>query len=212
MDFKNKSIKSTIEDMDKGVVKIMVNSFNVKDAHKEISQKGSFKKTIKEQLDSIKHLYNHFEFIGLPLEMYENEKGLVVVSKLNIQNPRPQEIYNDYKFFAENGKSLQHSVAVRAEKYTVKEDSLLVHEWKMREYSTVLWGANPNTPQISVKSDDNDSNIDREFMQKYLKELLNAEFTEGRLKSIQSVLDGLESQKPSIDTFDASEIISKIKL
>ena len=58
----------------------------------------------------------------------------------------------DYKLFAENGRTLEHSIGVKA----IKRDSIdpcKVLEWRMMEYSTLTsWGSNPQTFLVNIKS------------------------------------------------------------
>jgi len=148
-----------IKDIDKtkGVVTIYINAFGNEDTDGDISMPGSFKKTFKDGIKRFKHLLNHDldKFIGLPIEMYEDEKGAIAISKLNIDedNPLARTVFSNYKFAAEMGRTLEHSIRVRAIKRDTADERKVL-EWKLIiEYSTLYgWGSNPQTPLIDIKS------------------------------------------------------------
>jgi len=149
------TIEKEIKDVDekKGIVTMYVNAYDNEDSDGDISVKGSFKKTIKENFDRIKHLLNHNtqQLLGLPLEMLEDDFGLLVTSQMNLKKQLVKDVFEDYRLFAEHNRTLEHSIRVQA----VKRDSTdekKVLEWKMWEYSTLYgWGANPETPLVNIK-------------------------------------------------------------
>lgn len=148
-----------IKDIDnqKGVVSMYVNAFGNVDSDNDISEKGSFTKTIKENGKRVKHFLNHSweKLIGVPLEMKEDDNGLLVRSQLNMKSQLAQEVFEFYKMYAEQGMSLEHSVGLDAIKYESDQKTGIrtVKEWKLWEYSTLYsWGANQNTPMIDIKN------------------------------------------------------------
>ena len=117
MNCKKLDIKSSIEDVDeKGIVKIRVSAFGNVDSYGDVMDKKAFNKTIADFKSSgktrIKHLKNHSwnQAIGVPLEMVASEKGLDIVSKINIDKQIGAETFSDYKFYAENGQTLEHRI------------------------------------------------------------------------------------------------------
>lgn len=60
-------------------------TFGNVDRHNDIIHKGAFESSIKNKLPKgeIKVLYQHFDPIGMPLEMYEDENGLFVRGKVS---------------------------------------------------------------------------------------------------------------------------------
>ena len=152
--FKNFEYQIKSLDEPKGIVQMYVNAFNNKDADGDISAPGSFKKTIKENFNRIKHLLNHdtWQLLGLPLEMKEDDFGLLVTSQMNIKKQLVKDVFEDYKLFADHNRSLEHSIRVEALKRD-PEDEAIVKEWRLWEYSTLYsWGANAKTPMVSIKS------------------------------------------------------------
>ena len=116
-----------------------------------------------------------------------------------------RDVFEDYRLYAEHGKTLEHSVRV----YPVKrssEDNRRVIEWKLWEYSTLYgWGANPETPLIDIKSMD-EINI-TELMADLELMLTNGNYSDTRGKQIEqkfaelkSLIDPSNTQKDPSNT------------
>jgi HK97 family phage prohead protease len=160
----NKDFGSQVKDIDqaKGIVTVYINAFDNEDTDGDISAPGSFKRTFKHMAHRIKHLLNHdiYKLIGVPLKLWEDQIGAIARSQLNMNKELGRDVFEDYKLYAEHGKSLEHSVRVypvnSVRVYPVKRDTdnnQIVLEWKMWEYSTLYgWGANEETPLIDLKS------------------------------------------------------------
>lgn len=210
--WQKKNTRSNIIDVEekKGIVKVIVNSFDVEDDQEDISLKGSFTKTIKENFNDIFWYVNHDETMmpGITLELYEEKSGLVAVGQANLKKDLGRDTFSDYLLFAENGRSLQHSIAVKAIKRDTN-DCKKVLEWKMREWSTLTQkGSNPITPVLSLKS-----STEEEI--KILRQALKLDYTDKRLEEIESQLKAAElklteeKNKGFISEFD--KIINKYK-
>jgi HK97 family phage prohead protease len=151
----NKDFGAAVKDIDqaKGIVTVYINAFDNEDTDGDISAPGSFKRTFKHMAHRIKHLLNHdiYKLVGVPLKLWEDQIGAIARSQLNMNKELGRDVFEDYKLYAEHGKSLEHSVRV----YPVKRDTdnnQIVLEWKMWEYSTLYgWGANEETPLIDLK-------------------------------------------------------------
>jgi len=153
---KNIDIIKEIKDIDekKGIVTMYVNAFDNEDSDGDISVKGSFKKTIKENFKRLRHLLNHEKLLllGLPLEMIEDDFGLLVISQMSMEKILAKDVFADYKLFAEHNRTLEHSIRVTGIKRDPKDEKRVL-EWKLWEYSTLYcWGANEETPMIGLKS------------------------------------------------------------
>lgn len=159
-----KSSEAVIKDLDsnKGIVTVYINAFNNEDNDGDVSLEGSFKRTFKNNGHMIQHWLNHNRdlLIGVPIKLYEDKVGAIAVSQLNLNKQIGKDVFEDYKLFAEHGKTLQHSVRVAPVKYeTVVEGGRTIRkvsEWHLhQEFSTVYgWGANQQTPLIDIKSMD----------------------------------------------------------
>jgi len=207
MSFKTLKTKSTIEDVDeKGLVKIRVSAFGNIDAHGDIMDSKAFNKTIADFKHSgktrIKHLKNHSwdMLLGYPVEMTATKDGLEVISKMNLENELPRETFNNYKFFAEGGQTLEHSIgySVVKEESSDEQKANILKEVKLMEYSTLdFLGANSETPLLDLKSDMNSQEL-----------IKRIEILESKLKSFEQLDDTQTEQKE--DKINA--IISKLKL
>lgn len=153
-----KSVKSSVYDVDteKGIVVVGANAFNNEDFHHDISMPGSFTKTLNENFDRLKWHLNHDKkiLLGVTLEAKETETHLQTTGKFNLNKSVSRDVYEDYKLHAQYNKTMEHSVGVKA----IKRDPIdkrKVSEWYLGEWSTLTtWGANPDTPIFSVKSED----------------------------------------------------------
>lgn len=152
----HKGLTTQIKDIDdKGIVTVAANAFGNIDSQKDISLEGSFNKTIKENFPRLKWFLNHNTniLLGVPIEAKEMYPHLQVRGQLNMAKEVSRDVYEDYKLYAEYGKTLEHSIGVDAIKHTMKGGIRHVSEWKWWEYSTLTsWGANENTPMLSIKS------------------------------------------------------------
>lgn len=157
-----KNLEHQVKDLDteKGIVTVYINSFNNQDSDGDISLPGSFKRTFKNNGQTIQHWLNHDrdKLIGVPISFKEDDIGAIAVSQLNINKQLGRDVFEDYKLFASHDKTLQHSVRVQPIKF--EEDrsgdhySRKVSEWKLiMEFSTLYgWGSNQQTPLIDIKS------------------------------------------------------------
>lgn len=159
-----KYLEQQVKDLDttKGIVTVYINAFNVEDSDSDMSLPGSFKRTFKNNGDSIQHWLNHDrnQLIGVPIKLYEDEIGAIAVSQLNLNKQIARDVFEDYKLFAQHNKTLQHSVRVMPIKFEEDRSNnkyvRRVSEWRLlMEFSTVYgWGANQQTPLIDIKSMD----------------------------------------------------------
>jgi len=157
-----KDYEAEVKDLDttKGIVTVYINAFDNEDSDGDISLPGSFKRTFKNNGKTLQHWLNHDrdKLIGVPIKLYEDSVGAIAVSQLNINKQLGKDVFEDYKLFAEHGKTLQHSVRVQPIKFEEERDGdkyvRKVSEWKMiMEFSTLYgWGANQQTPLIDIKS------------------------------------------------------------
>lgn len=139
---------------EKGIVTVSVNGIGIKDSQGDISMPGSFDKTLREHLHKMRWFLNHRtdQLLGVPLSGKEENGNLIMVGKINLEKQIGRDILADYKLYAENGRTLEHSIGVRAVKRDESDPSKVL-EWKMFEYSTLTsWGANPQTFLVNIKS------------------------------------------------------------
>jgi len=200
MKIKYITVAKEIKDIDekKGIVTMYVNAYDNEDSDGDISVKGSFKKTIKENFKRLRHLLNHDKdmLLGLPIKMIEDDFGLMAISQMNMEKILAKDVFSDYKLFAEHNRTLEHSIRVRAIKRDPSDEKRVL-EWKLWEYSTLYgWGANPETPMIDIKDLSdleliiNEGNYSDEKV-KYIQELYN------KLKALMKPGDTLIEPPPT---------------
>lgn len=190
----------------KGTVEIYANAFNNVDHANEISMPGSFKKTIKEGVKRVRHLKNHDRtmLLGLPIEMKEDDFGLYVKSKMNIEKQLVKDVYSDYMFFAENERTLEHSIGYDLIKWDYDEETGIQknHEYKLYEYSTLdFLGCNELTPMIDIKAADGVNRL-KESVDLLEKMLKFSGYSDEKCKEIEQKiieLRQLYTQIPSLE-------------
>lgn len=151
-----KDFNSQIKDVDdKGRVLVAANAIGNVDSDEDRSMDGSFNKTLKENFNRVKWYRNHntTELLGVPIEGKQNSAYLEILGQLNMKKELSRDIYEDYKLYAEYGRTLEHSIGVEAKKSKMVDKIREVYEWKLWEYSTLTsWGANEYTPMLGIKS------------------------------------------------------------
>lgn len=184
------NLKTKAQDVDeKGHVTVATNGLGIEDCQGDISMPGSFLNTLKNDMERMRWLYNHdiTQLLGVPLEGKETGTDLIMTGKINLDKQLGRDVYADYKLFAENGRTLEHSIGVIALKRD-EEDKKKVLEWKMYEYSTLSgWGANPRTFLVDLKSASREQIIEAaDFLEKALRQ---PEYSDNRLKFLDMNLN-----------------------
>ena len=216
-----KNHEAQVKDLDdtKGIVTVYINSFNNQDSDGDISLPGSFKRTFKNNGHTIQHWLNHErdKLIGVPIKLYEDDQGAIAVSQLNIKKQLGRDVFEDYKLFAEHGKSLQHSVRVQPVKFEESREgekfTRKVSEWKLvMEFSTLYgWGANQQTPLIDIKSMDDLELMMREGNYSDEKAKLIEE-TYNKLKRLLNTTDPPDTPEPDPSALKGERITHFYKL
>ena len=187
-----KAFSSKVSDVDeKGRVVVAANAFDNVDSDNDISDPGSYQKTLKEHFERVRWFYNHDRTIslGVPISGVEEYPYLKMTGQLNLEKQISRDVYADYKLFAQYNKSLEHSVGVDPVQRDSK-DRRRVKEWKLWEYSTLSsWGANSNTPMLGIKSiTDVQEQID--WLEIAMKK---GDYSDEKFKRIEQTLKNLRS-------------------
>lgn len=178
--FKNISFKISDLDTIKGIVKIAVSGLENVDSDGDIIKRGAWKKTILENIKRIRHLKDHdyTKNLGYPIELFETDKHLIAISKINVEKQIARDVISDYIFFAEGDRTIEHSVGFQPipGKFEKNNDTggYVYRELKLSEYSTLSFlGANENTPLIDIKEMTKQNYTDErlEQLEKRIKEL-----------------------------------------
>lgn len=154
----HKNLAKSLKDVDtkSGVVTFYASSFNKEDDSREAVLPGGFTKTLAEQGPAskqprIKHLYQHdtTALLSMPQLLKEDPFGLYVESKIV-----PTTLGRDVLLLYEAGVITEHSIGyevIQAE-WDRQRSVRLLKELRLYEVSSVTWGANSDTPTVSVKS------------------------------------------------------------
>lgn len=160
-DYKIKSEGEITEvDVEKRIVMGYAAKFGNIDLHGDMIMPGAFTKTITERgpqgKNEIWFLHNHSSDnpLGKPSVLKEDNYGLYFEAAII-----DTEIGEDILKLYENGLINQHSIGFSTIKETIVEEGnqkpyYQIQEVKLYEFSSVLWGANPETPFVGLKSMD----------------------------------------------------------
>jgi HK97 family phage prohead protease len=124
------------------------------DAYGDVIEKGAFKKTLKEMGKRVKVLWNHDpkEVIGKPLEITEDEKGLLVHGKLSLGVQRAREVFELMKDGVINEMSIGYETITEKREEWGKQGVRILKEVKLWDVSPVTFAANPDAGILSVKN------------------------------------------------------------
>ena len=139
---------------EKGIVTVGVNGIGIEDSQHDISEPGSFVNTLKNDIGRMRWYLNHDtrQLLGVPLSGEEKDGNLIMTGQMNLNKQICRDVFEDYKLFHECGRTLEHSIGVRALARD-EHDRRRVKEWQMLEYSTLTGlGSNPQTFLVGLKS------------------------------------------------------------
>lgn len=150
-------------DTEKGMVSGYFSAFGNVDSQDDVIQRGAYAKSIAENgpkspKPRIAHLYQHDAIypVGVLQELMEDQTGLYFVSKLS-----KTQIGQDTLMRYQEGIIKEHSVGFRTMKYSYMHDDADKPSWdrirtiteaKLFEGSSVILGANENTPFLGFKN------------------------------------------------------------
>lgn len=174
-----KSVDNSVKDVDSTTrrVKVAISHMGSKDLDVDVIDHNAFTKTIAERgpngKDLIWHLTDHYPSLKYAVakfsELYKEGDYLVGITDI------PNTTWgNDVLEMYKTGMINQHSIGFRTIKSEpmnagTPEEYRLIKEILLYEGSAVLWGANPNTPTLSVGK-----SATPEMMAKRYQELTNS--------------------------------------
>mgnify|MGYP003147459615 FL=1 len=132
------------------IVKGYGSYFNNKDADDDIIMRGAYRKTIKENGERVKYLYQHnmMKPIGKMKELYEDDKGLVFVAEV----PKTT-LGKDVIALMKAGVITENSVGILPIQKEDKGDYRELKEVKLFEISAVTLAANDQAKIMDVKGE-----------------------------------------------------------
>jgi uncharacterized protein len=146
-----KSIPVDVKDIDTSgrIVKGYFASFETLDSDGDIFQTKAFHKSINEngpgsKSERIKHLFNHWDAVGVLQELKEDGRGLFFVSKMG-RHTLGEDVLKMY----EDGIITEHSVGFKVVSNEKRDNANVITEAQLWEGSSLdKWGANMNTPVV----------------------------------------------------------------
>ena len=230
--FQAKDITDNIIDIDTSTrrVKAVWSRMNNVDLDNDIIVPEAFTKTLTERGPAgknlvwslVDHKADMNNVIGKPESLYVEGDALIAITPI-VGTEKGTDMLKMY----EAGLINQHSIGFSTLKSDWQDQSQnvrVIKEVKLYEGSAVLWGANPETPTISVKSQSKEDLNNR--LEKLLKAFRNGKFTDDtfalmeiQIKKIQAdllELDITQSAQSAIEPVQQeknndAEIIKAIK-
>ena len=139
-----------IADIDEkmGIVKGYGSYFGNKDSDGDVIAKGAYQKTIQENGERVRYLWQHKmdKPIGKIKEMYEDDKGLMFVAEI----PKTT-LGNDALELMKAGIVTENSVGILPIQKQMKEGFREITEVKLYEISAVTLAANDQAKILDVK-------------------------------------------------------------
>jgi len=139
-----------IDDIDEkmGIVKGYGSYFGNKDSDGDVIAKGAYQKTIQENGERVRYLWQHKmdKPIGKIKEMYEDDKGLMFVAEI----PKTT-LGNDALELMKAGIVTENSVGILPIQKQMKDDYREITEVKLYEISAVTLAANDQAKILDVK-------------------------------------------------------------
>ena len=195
--FKQASIELKDFDEAKGVVKAYANAYDFKDSDGDISAKGSFNKTVKENYKRIRVLKDHNSTVSLGVPLHidtEDNYGLLTTTKFNLAKEVSRDMFSDIKLMHETGLNAELSIGYQIMGRDSKNKSI-INEYKLMEYSFLSsWAANELSTVQDIKG-----------IQKYygiidiLVKGYDLDYSDTRLKQIETLLKTLTDKEPLPD-------------
>lgn len=148
-----KAVKFETKNIDDGKFEGYASFFNNIDSDGDIIEKGAFSKTIKENINRIKVLWQHdpTEPIGIPETMIEDDNGLYVKAKISATDAGKKALT-----LIRDGVVTEMSIGfdtVKSDYKTVGNKRFrLIKEIKLWEFSPITFAANDQAKILQIKS------------------------------------------------------------
>lgn len=203
MQYKNIMSEEVMDvDTEKKTVKAVWARFNNTDLDNDIIIPEAVTKTIRERgplgkkmiWSLVDHNASLKTAIGKPMELYVEGDALIAVTKI-VDTELGEDIIKMYN----EGLINQHSIGFSTTKADMKQEGTrVIRELMLYEGSCVLWGANPETPTLGMKSIDgiNAQLTATQRLEKLCKAMKHSNFTdetfslmEIEIKQIQSMIE-----------------------
>jgi uncharacterized protein len=150
-DMQYKSSKFEIKAISENMFEGYASYFNNIDSYGDVIQKGAFTKTLQDNRNRIKILWQHdtSEPIGLPVKMMEDDNGLYVEGKISMTETGKKAMT-----LMRDGVITEMSIGYDVIKDDFKDNRRILKELRLWEFSPVTFGANDKAKITGAKSFD----------------------------------------------------------
>jgi hypothetical protein len=203
--FQSKDIANGIMDVDTTTrrVKAVWSRMNNIDLDNDIIVPEAFTKTLMERGPAgknlvwslVDHKADMANVIGKPEELYVEGDMLVAITPI-VETEKGTDMLKLY----EAGLVNQHSIGfstIKSDFQSEKKDVRVIKEVKLYEGSAVLWGANPETPTISVKSQTKEDLNNR--LERLLKAFRGGKFTDDTFALMEIQIKNIQADLLALD-------------
>lgn len=203
--FQSKDIANGIMDVDTTTrrVKAVWSRMNNVDLDNDIIVPEAFTKTLTERGPAgknlvwslVDHKADMANVIGKPEELYVEGDMLVAITPI-VETDKGTDMLKLY----EAGLVNQHSIGfstIKSDWQNEKQDVRVIKEVKLYEGSAVLWGANPETPTISVKSQTKEDLNNR--LERLLKAFRGGKFTDDTFALMEIQIKNIQADLLALD-------------
>jgi len=207
-----KTFSLKLDDVDsKGVVRGYASTFGNVDLGLDVVDKGAFKKTIQESKGRVPILADHdpYKQIGWNMRAEEDDKGLYVEGKLDLNVQLARERYSLAKTAMEMGVNMGLSIGymtIKAEPDTKNPRIRRLKELKLFEYSFVTFPMNTEAMVTAAKSL---GDVDK--VRFILEQLKNNGFSQSDLEKALGVQAAPNSNDPTKIGQSIDKLIETLK-
>lgn len=198
-----KSAHTPFAEMDdkSGMLIGYANVYDIEDLQGDISQVGSFIKTVSENKTKIKIYKNHNreQLVGIPFELDATDPvGLRLTAKMIMDTDLGRDAYYESKFLVENGFESGFSIGGWVMKRS-KTNKKVVTEYKLNEVSILTSDpANQLSMVELVKSVQQEEELTQaKFWETITKAYDNTKFSDNILKSLEEFLSLNAADEPT---------------
>jgi len=191
-----KMTSTQVKELDdtEGVVVAYANVYENEDLDGDISEKGSFVKTVDERFSKLRVYKNHDSNIelGVPIKKPDAKDsfGLLTTSLFNLEKEVSRDMFSDIKLKMKYQKDVDLSIGFAIVKRDEK-DRRRIKEYALWEYSFLSsWGANPLATVIGAKNFKSEEDK-RKYVLDFLVSAYNLNYSDTRLINIENSLKSL---------------------
>lgn len=210
IDFKQLAYDLKDLDESKGVVVAYANAYENEDSDGDISVYGSFDKTVNENFKRIRVLKDHNPtmMIGVPLTIDTKDSyGLLTTTQFNMNKDLGKDMFTDVKLMHDTGLNAELSIGYKVMQRDPKNKKRIT-EYKLMEYSFLSsWAANPLSVVQNIKGFDISKVKTHYGVMEFLSKMYNLDYSDERLRQIETLLKSLTNEPSNIDTPNDEPII-----